>query len=88
MSRRLNIHYRKKIKIKPHSTSQETTTPTHSSEDTQNEMTLRRLVHLIKYPCRHLAKYVLKILSSVTVTTNSFVEKTQNNLYISLKIRK
>lgn len=51
-------------------------------------MTLRTLVHLINYPYRHLAKYVLKILSSVTVTTNSFVEKTQNNLYISLKIQK
>jgi hypothetical protein len=38
-------------------------------------MALRTPVHLINYPCHPLAKYVMKILSSMTVTTNSFVEK-------------
>lgn len=50
-------------------------------------MTPKKTSSLTKFPMLPSGKYILKILSSLTVITNSFVEKSQNTLYISLKIR-
>lgn len=50
-------------------------------------MTHMKTSSLTKFPMLPSGKYILKILSSLTVITNDFVEKSQNTLYISLKIR-
>jgi hypothetical protein len=64
------MHNHKQIKINSQATSHLRSLP----KIHKNEMTQKTPVHLINSPLRPLAQYVLKILSSITVTTNYFVE--------------